>query len=251
MSKIYKLLAGASVGLLFAAATVCGQSEAGKNSFSRLPALSTYSMSGGVLGVQLGSELTVETRDAGDEWEITESVAFPGGFVVSDTAFVDKKTLALKRGISREIEKITEYEIKDGKLSGTETDGKKVKKFALDAGAGGEIFNTRAFSFALYARLPLEKDYAARLKIFNPSAKKIEEIDFKVAGEERVLIDGNEFECFRVDVAATEDRKGKYSVWVDKTTRQIIKLSAQTKATGGFMRAAMELQTAPKKRIRL
>lgn len=251
MSKIYKHLAGACAGLLFAAAAVCGQSAAGESRFSRLPATATYSMSGGVLGAQLGSELNVEIRDAGDDWEITESVAFPGGFVVSDTAFVDKKTLALKRGVSREIEKITEYEIKGGKLSGTETDGKKVKKFALDAGAGGEIFNTRAFSFALYARLPLKKDFAARLKIFNPSAKKIEEIDFKVAGEERIFINGSEFKCFRVEVAATEDRRGKYTVWVDSATRQIIKLSAQGKASGGFVRAAMELQTAPKKRIRL
>lgn len=250
MSKIYKRLAGACAGLLFAAAAIFGQSDgSGERKFQFLMPQATYSMSGGVLGVRLGSELTVETRDAGDDWEITESVEFPGIGTVSDTAFVDKKTLLLKRAVSREFEKTIEYEIKDGKLSGTETNGKKVKHFTLDAGAGKEIFNTRAFSFALYQRLPLAADYAARLKIFNPNDKKIEEIDFRVAGSEQIFVGGKSFDCFRVEVAATEDRKGRYTIWIDERTRQIIKQKGSI-SVGGLVSAALELQTAPKRQIR-
>ena len=250
MLKIYKRLGSAAASLLLATA-VFGQSSdaAGDTPFSMLPRTAAYSLSSEVLGVQMGGELTVETTDAGDDWEITESVRFPGGIIISDTAFVDKKTLALKRGISREPEKTIEYEISGGKLNGTETVGKKVKKFALDAGADSEIFNTRAFSFALYTRLPLEKSYAARLRIFNPARKKIEEIDFRVAREEQIFIEGNRFDCYRVEVAATEDRKGSYTVWINRKTRRIIRLKGQT--FGGWVRGTVELQTAAPPRVKL
>lgn len=246
MSKIINRLLCAGIGLLFISAAVFAQQSGGSEKVSPLRAeTSDYLLSGGTLGVQFGSEMTVETRDAGENWDITGTTRFPGGMIISDTAIVDKKTLLLKKGISREFEKTIEYEIKDGKITGTETEGKKVKNFTLDA--AGDVYNTRAFSFALYKRLPIAENYAARLKIFNPSSRKIEEIDFKVAGVERlVLEDGGVFDCYRIAVGATEDRKGKYTVWIDRQTRQIIKLQGYT-AAAGTVKGAMELH----KKVRL
>jgi len=68
------------------------------------------------------------------------------------------------------------------------------------------------------------------LKIFDPSKKQIRDIQFKVAGSERISIGRNVFDCYKVESSANEDGSGKYTTWVDKRTRRSIRL----KGYGGF-----------------
>lgn len=244
MSKIIKGLLCASAALLFFSMPTCAQNggaaaviTSADKTFLPIKEETVFYSTAVVLGLNFG-DLEVETRDAGDDWEITETARYPNG-IISDTAIIDKKTLRLKRAISREFEKTLEYEIKNGKLSGTETDGKKVKTFALNTG-GADVFNTRAFGFVLFKMLPLARDFKTRLKIFNPKDKRIEEIDFNVAGEETVTLeDGGSFDCYRIDGVATEDRKGKYTVWVERMTGRAVKI----KGNHGIFRAEAQLQT--------
>lgn len=257
MSKIINDLLRASAALLFFSMPICAQNggaaaastaattTTADKTFLPIKEETVFYSTAVLLGLNFG-DLEVETRDAGDDWEIVQTARFPDG-VVSDTAIVDKKTLRLKRAITREFEKTVEYEIKDGKLSGTETDGKKSKTFTLETG-GADVYNTRAFSFALYKMLPLAKDFKTRLKIFNPKDKRIEEIDFKVAGEEILSLDNGsgDFDCYRIDAISTEDRKGKYTIWVERMTGRIVKL----KGSNGIFRGEMQLQTK-RRNIRL
>lgn len=241
MLKIINRFVSATAASLFLSTAIFAQSDAAAaagRTFLPVKAETSFYSATVVFGMQF-NDLEVETRDAGDDWAITETARFPNG-VVSDTAFVDKKTLRLKRAITREFEKTVEYEIKDGKLTGAETDGKKKPKtFALDTG-GADVFNTRAFSFVLYKMLPLAADFETRLKIFNPRDKRIEEINFKVAGEETVATeDGGAFDCYRIDAVATEDRKGKYTVWIERATGRLVKLKGNT----GVFKGEVELQS--------
>jgi hypothetical protein len=186
-----------------------------------------YKFAAGVFGVWVGNLMTVERREAGDDFIITSIVEYPDG-IVRNTAIVDRKTLRLKKGISEEFDKTIEYEIADGKITGSERRGKKVKNFSVVT--GGDVYDMRGYFDVVYETLPLADNYSGSLKIFYPKKKEIRDIEFKVLSSETISIGRGVFDCFKIEASSNEDGSGKYIAWVDKRTRRAIRL----KGYGGF-----------------
>lgn len=190
-----------------------------------------YVYASGVFGINIKNVETMQKRESGDDYIYTATVEFDDGFV-RITAIVDKKTMRQKRGIAEEFGKVVEYEIENGTVTGTERNGKKVKNFSVAANGGGDVHDSRAYSFALYDLLPLDDNFSRTLKIFDPKKKQIRDIQFKVVGSETVEIGRSRFDCYTVEASANEDGTGKYTAWIDKRTRRIIRL----KGYGGYAR---------------
>lgn len=182
-------------------------------------------------GIQVGTGMRIETFDAGDDWKIRNTVNFENG-IITDTVFIDKKTLLLKKGISREFDKTVEYQIKDGKAFGVIAKGKKSKPFSVDVGA--DVSGSRTYLFVLYALLPIDRDYAATVKIFDPGEKQIETLNVRVVGEEAVAVSAGTFDCYKVRFEQISGREKNVEVWLDKNTRRLIKMNAAIGMLKGF-----------------
>jgi dipeptidyl aminopeptidase/acylaminoacyl peptidase len=137
---------------------------------------------------------------------------------ISDSTWLDKVTLKMKkRSINQAGTKI-EYEVKDGKAIGTAA-GKPIT-----ADVGGDVFADGAGTYSIIATLPLAEGYTTTYRNFDVQKLKPEMKQLKVVGLEKVKVPAGEFDAYKVEIIPDGDEAKKETVWIAKDSRKVVKI---------------------------
>jgi dipeptidyl aminopeptidase/acylaminoacyl peptidase len=177
-------------------------------------------------GQTLSMEATREVKEEGDTLVIVERAKSPMG-EGTDTAVLDKKTLALLRRTLQQGPLNLEVEFRDGKAKGKMAMGGQQRE--IDADTGGTLFVPQ---YGI-AALPLAEGYTTLFREFDLRQMKQKIMKLAVTGTETVTVPAGQFDTFKVEVADTESGTEKTTYWVAKEPRKVVKVAAVLPQMGG------------------
>ncbi len=171
-----------------------------------------------------------EIRDENGAWTITEDVTTPQG-IIKEMSVVEKGTLLTKRRVFDQMGQMkADFEFKNGKAIGTMTMGGQSKPINTDL--GGAMFADGTGSFSVIATLPLAANYATTFRNYDVQAGKVKLMMLKVVGMEKVKVPAGEFDAFKMTLTS-EDGSDNQTVWIDKASRKVVKVTAVLASFGG------------------
>jgi hypothetical protein len=171
-----------------------------------------------------------EIKEENGAWTITEDVTTPQG-VIKEMSVIEKGTLVTKkRSFDQMGQMRADFEFKDGKAVGTMTTGGQTKPINSDT--GGAMFADGTGSFSVIATLPLAENYATTFRNYDAPTGKVKTMFLKVVGTEKVKVPAGEFEAFKMTLTS-EDGSDNQTVWIDKTSRKVVKVTAVLANFGG------------------
>jgi hypothetical protein len=169
---------------------------------------------------------------------ITEKVATPMGDMV-DTTWNEKGSLLFsKRKIQQGPSKI-DLAYADKKVT-----GKMVmngQEHPVTADLGGPMFAEGAGAGQVVALLPLEAGYKTVVRNMEQQRSKEQLMQLEVTGSETVKVPAGEFETWKVEMTPADGGAGKATLWIGKSNRRMVKLSAVIPEMGGA-KMTMELE---------
>lgn len=185
------------------------------------PGTASYQASIAVGGQTIPMTFTREVKEEGGRWVVTQTAKMPMGDM-TDKTVVERGTL-IPTGRSIQQGPLTvELEFKDGKATGTMTVNGQARPVAADL--GGALFADGAEAHVALAALPLAEGYAATYRNFDVQAQKAKLVQLKVTGAETVTVPAGTFDSFKVELTSAEGDAEKTTLWVDKATRQVLKI---------------------------
>jgi len=103
----------------------------------------------------------------------------------------------------------------------------------IDADPGGALFADGAGAFEVIAALPLAPDYSLSFRNFSVQKQKGEIKLLKVIGTESVTVPAGTFDAYKVEISAADNEADKQTVWIDKASRKVLKISAVLPSLNG------------------
>lgn len=186
------------------------------------------SISSGAQSMKMESANTVVEQP--DAWVVTETAKTPQGEVV-DTTVLDKKSLEVRsRDVKQGPVAIT-LTFADGKATGTIRMSGQDR--AINADVGGALFADGAGSYRSIAALPLKEGYTTKFRNFDVQRQKGTVKIATVAGVEDVTVPAGTFKAWKVAIKSAEGDPGEQTLWIDTTTRRVVKTSATHPQMGG------------------
>ncbi|MBA2494987.1 MAG: DUF3108 domain-containing protein, partial [Acidobacteria bacterium] len=170
-----------------------------------------------------------EIKDGEGVWIITENVTTPQG-EIKEMSVIEKGTLNLKKRSFSQGPMNVELEYKNNKAVGNMTMNGQAKPINMDLGEG--LFADGTGSFNVIATLPLAEGYATTFRNFDVQESKVKTMILKVEGMEKVKVPAGEFEAYKVSLKS-EDGSDNQTVWIDKESRKVVKISAVMTQMGG------------------
>jgi hypothetical protein len=201
------------------------------------PGTASYKGSIAVGGQSIPLSVSTEIKEDGGAWVASETASLGAMGDMSDVSTIEKGTLLLRRRAVKQGPVTIEMEVKDNKATGTMTMNGQPRPISADL--GGPLFADGAGANAVMAALPLAEGYATTFRNFDLQTQKPKVSQLKVAATEQVTVPAGAFDAYRVEV--TSDNGGKSTVWVDKTTRRVVKVSSVLPQMGGAV-LTLELQ---------
>ena len=180
-------------------------------------------------GQEIPLTIADEIKEGDGVWIITENVTTPQG-EIKETSTVEKGTLnLLKRSIDQGPVSI-ELDVKNNKAVGTMSMNGQPKP--INADLGGALFADGAGSFNVISTLPLAENYQTSFRNYDIQGNKVKTMLLKVEGTEKVKVPAGEFEAYKISLKS-EDGSDNQTIWIDKNTRRVVKVSAVMKQMGG------------------
>ncbi len=180
-------------------------------------------------GQEIPLSVSSEIKDGEGVWIITENVTTPQG-EIKEMSVIEKGTLNLKKRTFSQGPMNVELEYKNNKAVGNMTTNGQAKPINMDLGEG--LFADGTGSFNVIATLPLAEGYATTFRNFDVQASKVKTMILKVEGTEKVKVPAGEFEAYKVSLKS-EDGSDNQTVWIDKESRKVVKISAVMTQMGG------------------
>jgi hypothetical protein len=176
--------------------------------------------------------LTVKTdiKEENGAWTVNETVLTPQGEIF-DTSTIEKGSLLLKRRFIKQGPMTIEMNVAPNKLSGATTMNGQSKP--IDADPGGALFADGAGTFEVIASLPLADGYSLSFRNFDVQKLKPQIKQLKVLGSESVTVPAGTFDAYKVEIVAADNDADKQTVWIDKSTRRVLKISAVLPSLNG------------------
>jgi hypothetical protein len=130
----------------------------------------------------------------------------------------------LKRRYIKQGPVTVEMNVAPNKLSGSQTMNGQAKP--IDADPGGVLFADGAGAFEVMASLPLADGYSLSFRNFDIQKQKPQIKQLKVLGSESVTVPAGTFDAYKVEILAADNDADKQTVWIDKKSRKVLKISA-------------------------
>jgi dipeptidyl aminopeptidase/acylaminoacyl peptidase len=184
------------------------------------PGTASYKASLEIGGQTIPMSITREVKEEGGQWAVTETAKTGMGDIVDKTV-LEKGTLIPAGRSIHQGPVVVELQLKDGKATGTMTVNGQEMPVAADL--GGPLFADGAGGHLVLAALPLAEGYAATYRNFDVQAQKVKLVQVKVAGTEKVTVPAGTFDSLKLEVTSAEGGAEKTTVWVDPSTRQVLK----------------------------
>ena len=95
------------------------------------------------------------------------------------------------------------------------------------------MFADGAGAFDVIAALPLADGYSLNFRNFDVQKQKPQIKQLKVVGTESVTVPAGTFNAYKVEIQDTENDADKQTVWIDKASRKVLKISAVLPSLNG------------------
>jgi len=184
---------------------------------------STISMGGQTVTV----EATTKVEEEGPHWVFTDTAKTPMG-EMSDRVTVSKDTLVpLKRSV-RQGPVAIDLDFANGEATGSMKMGEQKSPIAVDL--DGPLFADGAGASRVLATLPLANGYTTTYRNFDVQLQKAKLMQLTTAD------DGAHW---RVEIKPADGGAGGMTVWIDKTTRAMVKSTASLPGGGTITTEAL------------
>jgi dipeptidyl aminopeptidase/acylaminoacyl peptidase len=180
-------------------------------------------------GQEMSMKLATTIEDGGGTWTATDTMDTPQGSV-TDIATIDKSSLIVKKRSVRQGPVAIDVDFAGDKAAGQFSMNGQTRPIAVDL--GGPLFGDAAGGDQAIACLPLAEGYSTTFRNFDLQSQKVQLMQLKVAGVEKVTVPAGTFDAYRVEIAAS-DGADKKTLWVDKDSRKVVKASAVVASMGG------------------
>jgi dipeptidyl aminopeptidase/acylaminoacyl peptidase len=182
------------------------------------------------MGTQtMNMDLTTEIAEEGGNWVLTDTAKGPMG-EIKDRTVVAKGTLVPMSRKASQGPMTVELAYNATKATGSMSMGGQPKP--IDVDLGGLLFADGAGSSAVIAALPLAEGYTAMYRNFDVQKSKEKVMQLRVAGSESATVSAGTFDAWKVELEPAGE-PGKMTIWIDKTTRKVVKSSAVLPSMGG------------------
>jgi hypothetical protein len=173
---------------------------------------------------------TIENRSDGD-WTATV-VAETGNGQVSDTAVLEKGTLALRKREVKQGPAIVSVNFAGNKATGTFNMSGHGDEKTFTADLGGPVFAETAGQLVI-ACLPLKEGYSATFRNFDLGHQKEKLLQLKVVGVESVTVPAGTFSAYKVEVTPADGGADHQTIWIATDSRKAVKMSLVAAEMGG------------------
>jgi hypothetical protein len=203
--------------------TMTASSELPKPAVDLRPGTYNYKASIAIQGQEIPLTLKTDIKEENGAWTVYETAQTPQGEMV-DVSTIEKGSLLLKRRWIKQGPTTIELDVTPDEVTGKTTTNGKVTPLAVDT--GGALFADGAGTFEVIASLPLAEGYSLSFRNFDLQKQKTQIKQLKVVGTESVTVPAGTFDAYKVEIIAADNDADKQTVWIDKATRKVLKLSA-------------------------
>jgi len=204
--------------------------EVPKSSMDLKPGVSNYKASIAAGGQSIPLTLKTEIKDENGAWTVNDTAVTPQGEIM-DSSTIEKGSLLLKHRSIKQGTMTIELDVAPNKVSGAmNMNGQSTP---INADPGGSLFADGAGSYEVMAALPLADGYSVGFRNFNVQSQKSQMKQLKVVGSESVTVPAGTFDAYKVEVVSVDSDADKQTVWIDKATRRVVKISAILPSLGG------------------
>jgi len=187
------------------------------------PGTATYKGTLAAQGQTIPMDITRTVKDTAGTWVVTEATAMPM-MTVNDEATIDKGTLLLRSRVIHQGPATIVVAFADNKAAGKMTMNGQERPIAADL--GGALFADGAGANDVVAALPLAEGYTTTYRNFDLMAQKVKPRQLKVTGSEKVTVPAGSFDAWKVEITPADGGSGETTtLWVDKASRQVVKVS--------------------------
>ena len=179
-------------------------------------------------GQTMNLKVSTAIADGGPSWTATNEIETPQGNV-TEKLTLEKTTLFLKSRNVVQGPVTIDVNFADNKASGKMSMNGQDRPISADV--GGPIFGDGADQ--VLACLPLAQGYSTTFRNFDLQAQKVRLLQLNVAGVEKVTVPAGTFDAYRMDVTSADGGSDTKTVWVDKDSLKVVKVSAVAASMGG------------------
>lgn len=205
-------------------------SELPKPAVDLRPGTYNYKASIALQGQEIPLTMKTDIKEENGAWTVNETAQTPQG-EVSDVSTIEKGSLLLKRRVIKQGPATIEMNVAPNKLSGTTTMSGQSKP--IDVDPGGALFADGAGAFDVIASLPLADGYSSSFRNFDVMKQKPQIKQLKVVGTESVTVPAGTFDAYKVEIVSADNDADKQTVWIDKKSRKVLKVSAVLPSLNG------------------
>ena len=209
---------------------ITAQSDLPKPAVDLRPGTFNYKASIAIQGQEIPLTLKTDIKEENGAWTVNETAQTPQGEIV-DVSTIEKGSLLLKRRWIKQGPMTIEMDVAPNQLTGKTTMNGQVTPLAVDP--GGALFADGAGAFEVIASLPLAAGYSLSFRNFDVQKAKPSIKQLKVLGTESVTVPAGTFDAYKVEILAADNDADKQTVWIDKDSRKVLKISAVIPSLNG------------------
>ncbi|HMV51210.1 MAG TPA: prolyl oligopeptidase family serine peptidase, partial [Blastocatellia bacterium] len=181
-------------------------------------------------GQTIPISVTTEIKEENGAWVANETAKMPQG-EVSDSSVIQKGSLILTKRSIKQGQATIDVTFKNNNATGTMRAGTQSQPIVADT--GGALFADGAGAYSVVAALPLAEGYAATFRNFDIQGQKPALKQLKVTASEKVTVPAGSFDAFKVEITSAEGEPGQTTVWIDKSSRKVVKTVATVPRANG------------------
>jgi len=205
-------------------------SEVPKPAVDLRPGTYNYKASIAFGGQEIPLTVKIDIKEENGAWTVNETAQTPQGEIV-DVSTIEKGSLLLKRRSIKRGPMSIEIDVAPNKLSGSMTMNGQSQP--INADPGGALFADGAGAFDVIAALPLADGYSLSFRNFDVQKQKPQIKQLKVVGTESVTVPAGKFDAYKVEIVDADNDADKQTVWIDKESRRVLKISAVLPSLNG------------------
>ena len=209
---------------------VSSTSEVPKPAVDLRPGTHNYKASIALGGQTIPLSMKSEIKEENGAWTVTDTAQTPQG-EVSDVSTIEKGSLLLKRRVIKQGPMTMDIKVEPTQVTGTTTMNGQSTPLAVES--GGALFADGAGAFDVIASLPLADGYSLSFRNFDVQKQKPQVKQLKVVGTESVTVPAGTFDAYKVEIVDTGNDADKQTVWIDKASRKVLKISAVLPSLNG------------------
>jgi dipeptidyl aminopeptidase/acylaminoacyl peptidase len=209
---------------------VTASAETPKPAVDLRPGTYNYKASIALGGQEIPLTMQTDIKEENGAWTVNETAQTPQGPII-DVSTIEKGSLLLKRRRIQQGPITIEMNVAPTKVTGTTNMNGESKP--IDVDPGGALFADGAGTYEVIASLPLADGYSLSFRNFDIMKQKPQMKVLKVLGSESVTVPAGTFDAYKLEIVAADNDADKQTVWIDKASRKVLKISAVLPSLNG------------------